>query len=314
MTNVNPLISVIICTHNRASCVERSILSVLRQASADPFELIVVDNGSTDATAEVARMFEGSAVFRYAYEPSVGLSRARNLGRRIGRGRYIAYLDDDAVAMPGWLSAIARGFACTSGVAIVGGRVDPVWEAPRPRWLSDELAGGLAVVNWSDQPRLLRDIDREWLVGANIAFDAGVLDELGGFNEALGRSGERLFSGEEIALQRLANRRGYGCLYDPGMHVQHTITASRIQKGWFRRRYFWQGVSDVVMEVVDTSPTFARRMRLAAAAAARILRHPKRLYDLVIDTDDPAEFTRRTFLLAELGRALGLLGLAPRAV
>jgi glycosyltransferase involved in cell wall biosynthesis len=310
---VTPLISVIICTHNRAAYLEQSITSVLVQSADADLELIVVDNCSTDATASVVERVAASAPVQYVHEPALGLSRARNTGRRLARGRYIAYLDDDAIAMPGWVRAIPRAFAVTSGVAVVGGRVDPVWEATRPGWLSDDLAMGLAIVNWSDEPRLLRDINREWLVGANIAFDAGLLDELGGFDGALGRSGRRLLSGEEIVLQHRAVARGYACVYYPQMYAHHVISASRMHKGWFRRRYFWQGVSDAVMELADARPALFDRVKLGAAAAGRVLGDKQKLQDLLTDSNDPGEFTRRAFLLIEVGRAAGLLGLARRA-
>jgi glycosyltransferase involved in cell wall biosynthesis len=308
-----PLISVIICTHNRAEYLEHSVASVLEQSSDAEFELIVVDNCSTDATATVVQRFAGSARLQHAREPILGLSRARNTGRRLARGRYIVYLDDDAIAMPGWVRAIPQAFAVASSVAIVGGRVEPIWEAPRPEWLSDDLAMGLAVVNWSDEPRLLHDINREWLVGANIAFDAKVLDELGGFDEALGRSGPRLLSGEETILQHRAIERGYACVYYPEMHARHVISASRMNKGWFRRRYFWQGVSDAVMELADAPPALLTRVRMGVTATRLVIGDSNKLRDLLTDSNDPGEFTRRTFLLIEVGHAAGLLWFARRA-
>ena len=310
---MTPLVSVVICTHNRAKYLEHSIASVLEQSSDVPFELIVVDNASTDATAAVVRRFSEDRQLQYAYQPSLGLSRARNTGRKLARGRYIAYLDDDAIAMPGWMNAIPRAFAMAPRVAAAGGRVNPVWEAARPGWLSDNLAMGLAVVNWSDEPRLLRDIGREWLVGANVAFDAELLDALGGFDAALGRSGQRLLSGEEIVLQRRAIECGCACVYYPEMHVRHVISASRMHKGWFRRRYFWQGVSDAVMELTDASPALHTRVRLGLAATRQLLGDRGKVRDLITDSDEPGEFTRRALLLIEVGRAAGLLGVAKRA-
>ncbi len=138
---------------------------MLEQTCEYPFELIVVDNASSDSTRAVTRSFEGSPLIRYAHEQVIGLSHARNTGRKLARGRYLPYLDDDAIAMPGWVRAIVVAFNVTSRVAAVGGRVEPIWEAPRPEWLSDTLALGLAVANWSDQPSLLRDVSKQWRCG-----------------------------------------------------------------------------------------------------------------------------------------------------
>jgi glucosyl-dolichyl phosphate glucuronosyltransferase len=309
---MTPLISVVICTHNRAACLTQSIASVLEQSGDADYELIVVDNGSTDRTAEVADGYARSGRLRYVHDPVSGLSHARNTGRQLARGRYIAFLDDDAIAMPGWLGSIPAAFATTPTAGVVGGCVEPIWESSRPRWLSDDLVRGLSVVHWSDEPRLLHDISREWLVGANIAFDAKVLDELGGFDTALGRSGHRLLSGEEVVLQRRAIARGFDCVYFPAMRVHHRISAARLRKAWFRRRYFWQGVSDVIMEFGDAPPALLPRVRLGIAATRGVLGSRSKLWDLVTDSNDPGEFERRAMLLIEVGRAAGLLGLARR--
>ena len=104
-----PLISVVICTHNRSKYLLKAIRSVLGQDyPEDRYELVVIDNASTDSTADQVRPFLDTGRLRYVLEPELGISFARNTGWREAAGRYIAYLDDDAVASPGWLSAIEK--------------------------------------------------------------------------------------------------------------------------------------------------------------------------------------------------------------
>lgn len=306
-----PLISVVICTRNRAELLPDAIRSVLDQdVPRETFEVIVVDNASTDRTPAVVRHLDGQGALRYVREPTIGLNRARNAGWKRARGRYVAYLDDDAVAAPGWVRAVRRAFETTPRPGIVGGRVDPVWEAERPRWLSDELAPGLTIVDWSPGAHFIADVRREWLVGANFAVSTDLLAALGGFHEALGRRGTRLLSSEETFLQQQAIRRGHRCLYYPAMAVRHRVPRARLSKRWFRRRYFWQGVSDATMELIEHAHSPLQRLRLALRRATRLLASPRRLANLVWPTSDPDRFTRKCFTLIDVGHIAGLLGAA----
>lgn len=239
-----PTISVVICTRNRAGSVCEAIESAAAQTAVQP-EIIVVDNGSTDDTAtRVARL---GLRLVYLQETAPGLSKARNLGWRAARGELVAFLDDDAIADDGWLAALADAFGSIDpSPACVGGRVSPVWEAPRPGWLSDRLLMALTVADWGAVRRPITDLTVEWLVGANLAFRRTELERLGGFPELLGRRGRSLLSGEEIFLQRRLIREGSVCLYEPRAHVRHRIPAERLRATWFCRRLFAQGVSDAV--------------------------------------------------------------------
>ncbi|CAG0966566.1 partial Validoxylamine A glucosyltransferase, partial [Anaerolineae bacterium] len=168
-------ISAVICTHNRADCLPAAIESVLQQdLTPDRFELIVVDNRSNDGTHDVVSGF-GDRV-KLVKEPILGLSNARNAGWRAAQGVYVAMLDDDAVADPAWLRHILAAFEETRPEpACVGGRVWPIWESPRPAWLSDRTLLNLTVIDWSEVPHAVTDFQREWLAGANLAFPRAVL-------------------------------------------------------------------------------------------------------------------------------------------
>jgi glycosyltransferase involved in cell wall biosynthesis len=144
-----PLVSVVICTHNRVRLLRRALQSVapgLRMHSRRSWWTT-----RHDETRTLAHEFRAAAHVHYLFESTRGLCHARNAGWRAARGQYVAYLDDDAEATPGWLVEILRAFESVRPTpGCVGGRVDPVYEAPRPAWLSDDIAVSLTIVDWSE--------------------------------------------------------------------------------------------------------------------------------------------------------------------
>jgi len=308
-TEDGPFISVVICTHNRADYLERAIRSLTGQAEPQVrHEILVVDNGSTDNTREVVRQFDAAGNIRYVFEPKLGLCHARNTGWRQARGQVVAYLDDDAIACSGWLAAIKEAFESTPNVGVVGGRVEPIWEADRPDWLSDEIALSLTILDWSPTPKLIKDLNAEWLVGANMAVPTALLAELGGFHPWLDRMGQRMLSSGDVFLQKQIAAKGYACLYYPKMSVEHLVPKSRLEKRWFIRRYYSQGLSDAIMRLIDEQPLRATRLRLALSMVGRLLGRPAALRSLIVPTDDSERFRQKCYSLITIGHIAGLLG------
>ena len=177
------LISVVLCTRDRADLFDKAIASVVAQDfPKEEYEIVVVDNGSSDHTADVARSYAAQANVHYMREERVGLCIARNTGWQAAQAPYVALFDDDAIARPGWLAAIADAFRHSPGtVGVIGGRVDPIWLSPRPSWLADDIAAALTIVDWGADQKLITDLRREWLVGANMAAPRAIIAEVGGF-------------------------------------------------------------------------------------------------------------------------------------
>lgn len=310
----SPSISVVLCTHNRAAYLEKALRSLAAQTlPRSAWEAIVVDNRSTDATREVATRFMAEMDLRYVHEPVLGLSYARNTGWRAARAPLVAYLDDDAVAVPDWLEHILEAFTTvTPRPGCVGGRVDPIWEAPRPQWLSDQVLSSLTAVDWTATPHSIPDLSQEWLVGANLAVPRDVLERLGGFTDGLDRAGKSLLSSGDVFLQKQVQRLGLTCYYHPAMAVGHHVPAARLRKPWFRKRYYWQGVSDAVMQLLEERPGPFRRLALAVQRLRYLLRHPAWVAALLLPTDEPARFTDKCWAWIAIGHTLGLLGAARR--
>lgn len=255
--NTERRISAIICTHNRVPYLRKALQSLVEQSMPqEQYEIIVVDNGSTDDTRHVvANEFGYVQNLRYLYESRLGLSMARNTGWRNAASRHVAFMDDDAVACRDWLAQIMEAFETVNPPpGTVGGRIDLVWECTPPPWITEKMQTALAKVNWSVEARWLRA--DEWLVGCNMAFARDALDRANGFSEALGRRGANLLSNEEILLIRKIEILGQRSYYQPKASVEHFVPASRMDPGWFMRRSYWQGVSEARMDIMLTKPSY----------------------------------------------------------
>lgn len=245
----NIQISVIVCTHNRAASLARTLQSLVLQ-SLDPrqYEIIVVDNASTDSTRTVVEKLTAQLPnLRYVAEPRLGHSGARNAGIRVANGQLIAFLDDDEEADPHWLHHLTVTFdQVTPTPSCIGGRIFPNWEGTRPEWLPDCLMPYLAIIDWGDVPRWL-SFPREYAVGGNMAFVKKDLMEQGGFNASLGRIGNCLLSNDELFPQHKLRIAGKGIYYQPNACVRHLVPRSRLTRTFLIKRAYWQGISDSVL-------------------------------------------------------------------
>ena len=303
-------VTVVICTYERAASLRRTLLSIVDQARESGAEIIVVDNASSDDTAAVVNAFAG---VRYVREGQLGLCHARNRGWREANAPVVVFLDDDAIAAPGWIAAVQSAFADNDPVVgCVGGAVLPDWEVPAPGWLSPRVALGLTIIDWPGGRRRLTDLSAEWLAGANLACRVAALETVGGFHPWLDRRGAHLLSSGDVFLEKRMMQCGYACVYEPAMQVRHGVPAARLSHAWFRRRYFWQGVSDAVMGVIEHSPSRAHRVLDAVLSSARLLTRPARMATLFRNTQDAAEFEQQCWTWIAVGRVAGLLGAGGR--
>jgi glycosyltransferase involved in cell wall biosynthesis len=240
----SPDVSVIMSTYNRGELLSDAVRNVLAQraATAPPFELIVVDNNSTDRTREiVARLARADGRVRYVFEPKQGLSCARNAGIREARGRFIAFTDDDVRADPGWVEAIVRAFDEHPEADAVGGRVLPLWPSAPPSWLTRDHWAPLALLDYGEAPIAITSRNVICLIGANVAFRRRVFEEVGDFETGLQRVKDSIGSLEdhEFLLRLLA--AGRTGVYDPRMTLHAEIPANRLNRAYHRRWHAGHG-------------------------------------------------------------------------
>jgi len=248
-----PLISVVVCTFNRSAYLQKAIASLVSQTLVPShYEIIIVDNGSQDETKQVVESIKNVSNIIYQYEREPGLSRSRNTGCQIARGKYVAYLDDDAEADSHWLEEILKIFQANERIGCLTGKVEPIWGAPRPSWLTKEFEGKLSLLDLGSQTRQI--IQKEWIVGVNMAFPRKLLEASGGFLDQVGRKRDQLLSAEEIVMREAIEKLGYETWYHPKAVVCHHIPLERMNEKWFLKRAFWQGASDGILEGERKSP------------------------------------------------------------
>lgn len=230
--------SVVVCTYNRCESLADTLAAIaaLEVPAGFAWELVVVDNNSRDATRATVESFiaaHPALRARYAFEPKQGLSNARNHGIALARGDYVVFTDDDVLPAPDWLHRLVAGMR-EHGCAAAGGRIDPLWQAPPPPWLTERFHGFLALRTDGTGPRQVHTED-DMPFGASLAFERSVFDRVGLFDPQLGRKGSVLAGGEEIDVLMRVVRSGGTVMYFPSARVRHKVEAFRLTKRYFRR-------------------------------------------------------------------------------
>jgi glycosyltransferase involved in cell wall biosynthesis len=248
--------TVVIPTFNRASLLGETLdsLALQRPRLVHDWEVLVVDNNSSDGTAGVVRGRQASfpVRLRYEFEPAQGRSNALNRGIAETDAPVIAFIDDDVVVSERWLDDAAGPLLeAGRGIDYTGGPVQPIWEAPRPQWLSPtraDLWGAIAILDYGPDPFVFEERRRVPL-GANMAVRRSLVDRIGGFSPRLGRSSGKQILGQEVpeflSRSRAAGARG---LYVPEMMVRHHVPARRLTKTYFRQWWYGKGRSRAALE------------------------------------------------------------------
>ena len=250
-------LSVIIPTRNRSQWLGDAVNSILNQSLApENYEIVVVDNGSTDGTRALAAQLEKKhpESVRCVHEERPGLHQGRHRGAREARGEILAFVDDDVIAASQWLEAIMKAFE-PDDVALVGGKVLPCWEGEVPKWVPSFkkknafgwTLGYLSLLDFGNTPR---KIPGKFVFGCNFSIRKSVLFECGGFHPD-GMPEELIqFRGDgETALAKSVQAKGYGIRYEPEAVIYHRIPAERLTLEYFCRRAFNQGISESFTEI-----------------------------------------------------------------
>jgi len=263
-------ISVIVCTFNRSESLKR-LLNSLREAVIPDhlsYEFIVVDNNSDDDTRlvfdEIEKHYESK--LRYAFEDKRGISHARNRGIREARGEIIAFTDDDVIVDKHWIQHIDKAFKEHDDVACLGGKILPIWEISKPKWLKPDFYGYLALLDHGDSVAYL---DKPDIWGANFAVKSQIFKKYGLFDSNLGRRPGKLYSGEETEFLKRLLKAGEKLLYDPRSIVHHNIPAHRMSKKYMRKWRFDQGEMEGIL-MGDTR--YSNMMDIHSRKPSRMLR------------------------------------------
>jgi GT2 family glycosyltransferase len=236
--------SIVIATYNRAADLRDTLASLGGIRTAHRWEVVVVDNNSPDNTRRVvesaARTFP--VPLRYVFEREQGRSPALNAGIALATGDVIVTTDDDVRVEPDWVDRAIDALE-RLGCDYVGGRVLPIWGAPRPRWLPEANCRQWAVIALLDYGPQPIQFGARVPLGVNMAFRRAAFDRAGLLDPHTGRKAGTLLGQEVREWCIRARAAGLVGWYVPEMQVQHVIPASRLQKRYFRRWFYWRGIS-----------------------------------------------------------------------
>jgi glycosyltransferase involved in cell wall biosynthesis len=244
----SPIISIILCTYNRAELLERSLASLAQQALPrdSGLEILVIDNNSSDHTARVVEGFMArhSEWFRYFSEKRQGKSFALNTGIQKARGEILAFTDDDVTFDPNWLLELVKPFERTDCLG-VGGKVVPVWTVEKPDWLQLEgpyrLMSAIVRYDYGNEVRILKAP----LFGANMAFRRSAFQKFGLFRTDLGPKAGSEIRGEDTEFSRRLINAGETLIYAPQSVVYHPVEKHRTEKGFFLAWYYDYGRASI---------------------------------------------------------------------
>lgn len=238
MDHAKPKISLVICTYNRCKYLPAAFQSIVQQDfPKELYELIVVDNASTDQTADIANSFINANTTmhaRYVFEKKKGLSSARNRGMREAKADIIAYVDDDVILSENYLRSVVNFFDEHPNAVGAGGRVVPKYESEEPKWMSKYLKGFVGELNYGNEIKKFT-APMKYPAGANMIYKKNVLHQAGGFNDEL-----KFRSDDKYIFYEVKNISDE-IYYLPDAWLYHYIDAARLSDENFRRLFLKTG-------------------------------------------------------------------------
>ncbi len=304
-THAAPVVSMVICTHQRFDLLESAVASLLDQKSPFEFyEVIVVDNDRepNPRVREIAATANASVGTRYVHEPRIGLSHARNAGGRAARAPCVAYMDDDAKAPPEYVSRLV---AILDEISpdICGGPYYPFYLNEKPAWYKDAYGSQCL----SDEACFLTE--GQFLDGGNIILKKALLERLGWFDPRFGMAGKKIGYGEETALQIEAWKEvpRLKVYFDPGLSVSHLVPKRKMSTAWHIKMSFHMGRSQAYLWLPENDRGTARR-KAPLRLVRNLLNFPvKHLPGLILRSKDRYPYWQQYVfeVIARESRSLG---------
>jgi len=232
------VLSIIICSYNRASYISDALDSLYTQtAGLDCFEAIIVDNNSTDNTAEVFaqwRTAHPEGAFTYLTESKQGASFARNTGAPIAKGDWLCFMDDDAVATSNYVENIIKHIETKPAAIGFGGRIIPKYIPSEPKWMSYYVSS--LVGNLDYAPIACAFAPGKYPLESNMIVKKDIYDSIGGFNTNLpGVVGTLRIGGEGKELFYKILTLGHTIYYDPAICVHHVVEVKKLTSEYMNR-------------------------------------------------------------------------------
>jgi glycosyltransferase involved in cell wall biosynthesis len=247
--NDTPDVSVVISTYNRAPSLVLTLESLVRQETPPDlhYEIIVVDNNSTDNTRAVVEgmRLRGFTRLLYYFESRQGVSYGRNAGISIARAPIVAFTDDDNDVSPAWVATIKATLDAHPEVDVLGGPILPRWPLPPPRWLDRRHWSPLAIMDYGDRPFPSNAARPICFLTANLAVRRETFERVGAFSPSFPRGQDHEF------LLRFW-RAGGQAWYVPGLVAHARIQPARLTRRYHREWHRRHGAAAASMRLQES--------------------------------------------------------------
>ncbi len=256
------MLSFIICTYNREKYIYQCLSRLARNRAECEWEIVLVDNNSTDSTAQECKRFEHDFApdnYRYFLETNQGLSFARNRGIKEAKGDWLIFLDDDAFVGDDYIDRLHHQLLAHHDAKAFGGKIVPLFEGETPAWIGKWSMGFVSAIDKGKDAVLFEG--NSYPIGANMGISRDAIDQCGDFNTELGRNGSALLlGGEEKDLFGRIREAGLQIWYFPDIPVQHCIPPHRTTKEFISRLGYGVGVSEKLRTRRLGNKAYAKRI------------------------------------------------------
>ncbi|CAN5348827.1 hypothetical protein BH11PLA2_BH11PLA2_41390 [soil metagenome] len=253
-------VTVAICTWNRAAALDRVLteFTTVTIPAGCTWEVVVVNNNCTDRTDEVIAKHTTSLPLKRLFEPTPGISHARNRAVTETTSDIILWIDDDALPDAEWIAAHLDAFNLWQADLVIG-KVEPLWETGHaPKWYGPEFHGMFALLDYGSTTRVITD-PTETGYNVNLGFRRDFATSIGAYRLDIGTG--RRAGGEDQDLCQRAHTAGKVVVYQPMALVRHIIPASRCTKDFYRR-YMWSGSTNHLKLLQDEATKVPRLLGL----------------------------------------------------
>jgi glycosyltransferase involved in cell wall biosynthesis len=235
-------LSVVLSTYNRGALLKNALdRLLLQETSGIDYEILIVDNNSSDDTKQVVLSYiERDVHFRYIFEPRQGLSFARNAGIAAARSDLIVFCDDDVEVSPTWLQKNYDASVRFPEADYIGGRVLPIWSGPVPAWVKRTMAP-FALSDLGDDALIVSPAKPHCLVGASLAVRRRALTKAGLFSIETQRVKNEIGSTEDFDWQIKVWAYGGHGVYVPDIVCKTEVPRDRLSKSYHRRWHLGHG-------------------------------------------------------------------------
>lgn len=279
------LVTIIICTYNRAAYIDLCLTAIQRQTlPADRYRIMVVDNNSPDNTREVVERYQANGLpVDYFFEEKQGLSYARNRGLAESDTEFLLFLDDDAIMSTDSMTALQTYLEGNPDATIVGGRAIIQYPNGKPEWVTSKVEAWMGSYDYGAQEiPVNEDTIKQKLVrlpiGCCFLVKRSLLEELGGFKPSLGRVGKKMLAGEETLIGLKALEQGGKITYLPSVYVDHMIEPHWVDREFLANKTYFYGISDINVQFLSGKSL----VKIMQYLAFRLIFLVKNLVDLML--------------------------------